>query len=310
MAVSHDGGSTWKMTGAVMWASAPTTREQVVSTSTDHVWAAQPAGPLLETRDGGRHWNAQPVPTPVEQLTVAGGTVWTLSCAAVGVQATNSCTPVVEQQSASGGGWRRLALPVTSVLLGAHLHVVTPTTAVVSATLAGAAPGSAGQLVTTSDGGVHWTVQPLPTGPNNWCNGDTPTFAAGSATTWWLLCNGSAAAGSSEKAVLQSTDGGSAWTTVSEVPNLQTPLPAGSLTAADTNNLSTASPTLLWLASSNQLTESTDGGHHWQPVPSVKLHGQGIQATFDVYSPTRAWMLAPLTALWSTTDGTTWRQVP
>lgn len=310
MAVSHDGGSTWKMTGTVMWASAPTTREQVVSTSTDHVWASQPDGPLLETRDGGRHWSAQPVPTPVEQLASAGGTIWTLSCPAVGAQATNSCTPVVEQQSTTGGAWRRLALPITSVLLLPRLHVVAPTTAVVSATLTGAAPGSAGRLVTTTDVGAHWTVQPLPTDPNDWCNAGNASFAAGSATTWWLLCNGSGAAGSTEKAILQSTDRGSTWTTVSEVPNLQTPLPAGSLTTADTNNLSAASPTLLWLASADQLTESTDSGRLWRPVPSVKLHGQGTLATFDVCSPTLAWVLAPLTALWSTTDGTTWRQVP
>ncbi len=306
MAVSHDGGATWKLSGSVLWASAPTTGDQVVGTSAQHAWASEADGPLVETQDGGRHWTSQPVPTPVEDLAIAGDTVWALSCPPRSAQ-TNTCAPVVEQQLMGGGAWRRLPLPASSTLLEPRLHLVTSTTAVIVATLAGVAPGSAGRLLVTTDSGRHWAAQLLPRGPINWCNADATAFAAGSATTWWLLCNGSAAAGSSQKALLRTTDAGGTWTTVAEVPDLQSPLPAGSLTAADTNDVSAASPTLLWLATADRLTESTDGGQRWQTVASVQFDGRGTEAVFDVYSPTRAWVLAARTALWSTTDGTTWR---
>jgi photosystem II stability/assembly factor-like uncharacterized protein len=312
MAVSHDSGLTWKTTGNVLWKEAPlaqVAKEHVVAVSSQHVWASQPDGPLLETQDGGRQWETEPVPTPVDQLAVVGNTVWTLSCTAVGVQATSTCTPVVEQQSVEGGPWRRLALPITSAFLRPTLDVVTPTTAVIFATPNGAAPGSAGRLVVTTDGGAQWSAQPLPTVPNNWCNAGGTSFTAGSATTWWLLCNGSAAAGSSQKALLQSTDGGGTWTTVAEVPDLQALRSPGSLTRADTTNVDAASPSLLWLASDIQLTESTDGGSHWRTVPTVQLGGGGTVASFDVYSPNRAWLLEPFDALWSTTDGTTWSKL-
>lgn len=306
MAVTRDGGATWTKTGSVLWRRASPYLEHVVATSTRHVWASQPDGPLLETTDGGRAWEAQPVPTPVDQMALVGGTVWVLSCTAVD-QRTNTCTPVVAQQSVGGGPWHRRTLPTGPVFLDPTLDVVTPATAVVLA-VRGPAPAVAGRMLVTTDGGRQWTARPVPTGPDDWCDvGGGTTFTAGSATTWWLLCNGGAAAGSSAKALLETTDGGATWTTVADVANLQTPLPAGSLTTADADDVDAASPSLLWFATADFLTESTDGGRRWQDVPTVQLDGGGDLASFDVTSPTRAWLLDPGVGLWSTADGTTWR---
>lgn len=308
MVVSHDGGSSWTATRGVLWRHAPPFLERLVATSPRHVWASQPDGSLLETYDGGRRWQIQPVPTPVDQLARAGGSVWALSCPAVNEQA-DVCTPVVEQQSVDGGPWRQLSLPVGSVHGVPALDVVTPSTAVVLANVVGVPVASEGRLVVTTDAGRSWTAQAVPRGPGSWCTGGAgTTFVAGNAATWWLWCNGPGAASSSVKALLRSTDSGRMWTTVSEVPSLQALPVSRSLTRADTSNVAAASPRLLWAASANVLTESTDGGRQWRHVPAVHLRS-GDLASFDTWSPTRSWLLDPGSGLWSTTDGTTWHRL-
>jgi photosystem II stability/assembly factor-like uncharacterized protein len=63
---------------------------------------------------------------------------------------------------------------------------------------------------------------------------------------------------------------------------------------------------MLWLATPNTVTGSTDGAVTWS---QSLVNPQGTFGQFDAQSSTQAWLLAPDAGLWHTTDGTTWRPV-
>jgi hypothetical protein len=70
--------------------------------------------------------------------------------------------------------------------------------------------------------------------------------------------------------------------------------------------IAAGSPEVLWLATPNTVTESTDGGVTWS---QSLFNPQGTFGQFDVLSSTHAWLLAPGAGRWHTADGTTWRPV-
>jgi len=105
---------------------------------------------------------------------------------------------------------------------------------------------------------------------------------------------------------MRSVDAGHTWTVAAWVPSLSAPARPGSLARQDAVTIAAGSPEVLWLATPNTVTESTDGGVTWsQPL----VNPQGTFGQFDAQSSTHAWLLAPDAGLWHTTDGTTWRPV-
>jgi photosystem II stability/assembly factor-like uncharacterized protein len=136
--------------------------------------------------------------------------------------------------------------------------------------------------------------------------GVSPLFTAAGPRDWWLLCNGGAAAGSSTKALMRSVDAGQSWTVAASIPSLAAPVRPGSLARQDAAAIAAGSAGVLWLATPNTLTLSTDGGVTWT---QSAFNPQGTFGQFDVQSSTHAWLLAPNAGLWRTTDGTTWRPV-
>ena len=64
---------------------------------------------------------------------------------------------------------------------------------------------------------------------------------------------------------------------------------------------------LLWIATINVLSVSTDGGRLWSVVPVVNTGGSVVQ--FDVLPGVAAWLLAPDAGLWQTVNGTSWHAV-
>jgi hypothetical protein len=170
--------------------------------------------------------------------------------------------------------------------------------------LVAAAGDSPGTLVSTANAGQTWSLEATPSGPGDLCTSDIGLATAG-PIDWWLLCNGQAAAGSSTKALMHTLDAGQLWTTVSSVTSLLAPFQPGSVTTGGVTAIAAGSPSQLWLAWVNGLDESTDGGATWTTVSGVNL--EGAYGSFDVWSASRAWLLAPGEGLWATTDGTTWR---
>lgn len=74
---------------------------------------------------------------------------------------------------------------------------------------------------------------------------------------------------------------------------------------AEPSALAAGSPTRLWLSLTNGLAESNDSGRQWTDVPHAFDPG-GWSTVIDVFDPEHAWVLAPGTGLWRTTDGLLW----
>lgn len=91
---------------------------------------------------------------------------------------------------------------------------------------------------------------------------------------------------------------------ISQVTSLTAPPRPGAITLQEPGAMAAGSPKRLWLAALNNLYESGDGGARWSRVPGPDP--QGSPASFDVLSPTRAWLLAAGQGLWRTTDGRHW----
>jgi hypothetical protein len=56
-----------------------------------------------------------------------------------------------------------------------------------------------------------------------------------------------------------------------------------------------------------RLAVSSDGGVRWAPIRAV--NPQGAAASFDVFSPHQAWVLATGAGLWGTSNGTHWHRI-
>ena len=170
---------------------------------------------------------------------------------------------------------------------------------------AGRAP--APEVLISSDTGRTWMTMRAPSWDHTPC-----TFGGSLATaaphTFWLLCLGGAAAGSSTKGLLRTTDMGRTWSIMSAAPSLTRPPPPGAISLAEPSSLAAGSPTRLWLALTNGLTESDDAGRRWTAVGTVRNLG-GWSSTLSVLNARHAWLLAAGAGLWRTTDGAHWQPV-
>jgi len=305
LAVSDDGGLHWVTTGSVLpdTTSSAYPPVQVAAVAGPDVWVVSDTGVMLQTRDGGTTWARLRVPAPVVAAASAGGWLWVLSCPAV---SGSACRPLVERMRLPGGPWTRTGLVTPDLATppaqqGTQLVVSSGRAAAVA--VSGPHPTLAG----TADGGTHWSTRPLPAGWSRLCEPDyIGSLVTAEPDDWWLLCGGEPAAGSSTKALFRSTDGGRTWTVVSALASLSGPARPGSLPGEDGATIAAASPDLLWIATINSLSVSTDGGAFWS---MIQVNPLGYPGQFDVLSGTAAWLLAPGAGLWQTTNGTTWQEL-
>lgn len=299
LAVTEDGGRHWvTQMGVIPAIGQSPVIEQVVAASVRQLWAVSNRGKLLATTDGGATWAVQRLPARVVELADAGGSLWALACPRVTGLA---CRPVLERMVPPAGQWRRVPLPRLLSGLDPKLALPSPRRAVL---LAPAHAKSPAVLAITRDGGGHWAVRPAPRGPGGLCESYVGITTAGPGR-WWLLCTGGAAAGRSTKALMRTSDAGRTWTVVAAATSLNAPARPGSLPYENAVSIAAGSPRRLWITTPNGLAESSNAGVTWASVPGVRP--QGTFATLDVWSAAAAWMLAPGTGLWHTTDGTTWR---
>jgi len=286
LAVSRDGGRHWATEGSGLpGAGRP---EQLVATSTSRAWAVVGAGRLISTADGGANWTPDTPPSRAIALARSGRTLWMIECLG---GSDSSCWSVLLRKSLPNG-----ALTISSPKLAPK-----PTPELAFAGGRRVAISEGGNLVIISGRGRRFVTLSDPLWMGRPCQAGA--FAA-AGPSWWLLCLGGAAAGSSEKALLDTTDGGRIWTTASQVTSLTASPSPGAITLEEPQAMAAAAPDRLWLAAENNLYQSADGGATWIRVPGPDL--QGSPAAFDVLSATHAWLLAPGHGLWRTTDGRHW----
>ena len=306
LAVSSDGGREWVTRGHVLGSGGPGPGlEQVAAASTWQVWALTDSGRLLETRNGGRSWRPLPLPGPVVDIAQAGATLWALSCPR---RTSSWCRPVLERLASPRAAWQRLPVPRLRSGFYKLLDAVSARAAVFLISHNGSARAD---LVSTSDGGQQWAVRPAPGGPpvtrgrGRVCDIYAGITHAG-PDRWWLMCNGSGAGGACPEALMASTDAGRTWRTIAVVPRIHAIKP-GSLPGTEVLAIVAGSARRLWLATANGMAQSADGGARWAPIRAGNPLGAG--SWFDVFSPRRAWALAPGTGLWGTSNGTAWHRI-
>ena len=285
LAISRDGGRDWVTEGTPL--AGDSRVEHLIATSTQDAWAAVGNGRLMSTTDGGTTWAAETPRGQTVALARAGRTLWMLEC----FGPADTCFSVLLRKALPDGVWTlsstKLAHGISAALAEAGAATI-----LVSA-------GS--QIVIVRDSGRRFTELSDPT----WMG--QPCFPAGLAAAghgWWLICLGGAAAGSSAKVLFHTTDGGARWSIVSQVRSLTAPPQPGAITREEPDALVAASPSRLWLAALNNLFVSTDGGARWSRIRGPDP--QGYPASFDVLSPTHAWLLAAGQGVWRTTDGRHW----
>jgi hypothetical protein len=303
LAVTRDGGHRWVTAGRALPSAVPeSAAEQIAAVFGGHVWALV-GEKLYEIGDGGSAWSAVPLPGRVASADAVGGRLWALLCPMTGQIA---CRPEVYQMTIPAGTWTREPLPVSSASVDPQLAVASARDAVVVTNPA--VPDRNPVLISTTDGGAHWTVLAVPPGPAHMCQELPVTFTAADAEDWWLRCTGAAGAGSTTAALLRSTDAVRTWTTRSAVTALDRPVPERLRPiTAESDGVAAGSSRRVWLALDNGLAESADGGKSWT-LTAGAAQGSGW-TSFDVWSATRAWLLDPGNGLWQTTDGTTWHTV-
>jgi hypothetical protein len=301
LAVSGDGGRRWVTRGQVIpGGGANPGFEQVAATSARQAWALTDSGHLLESGNAGVTWTPQPLPAPVVDIAQAGAILWALSCPP---STQLSCRPVVERLASPNGVWRRLPVPR---LRSGPYHLLDALSARAAVFLV-SHPGSArADLASTSDAGQHWVLRPAPRGRGHLCDIYTGITST-SPGNWWLICNGSGAGGSSPKALMATVNAGLTWHTIAAVTSILTTPKPGSLPYQEVLTIAAGTTGRLWVVTSNQLAQSTDGGATWALVPGPDP--QGTPSMFDVFSPRRAWLLAAGSGLWGTSNGTTWHPI-
>jgi hypothetical protein len=307
LAVSSDGGQEWVTRGRVLAGGGPDPGfEQIAAASAQQVWALTDSGHLLATRNGGQTWTPQPLPAPVVDIAQAGTTLWALACPR---RTSSWCRPVAERLASPQAAWHRL--PVPPLRAGSY-QLLDAVSARAAVFLISHDASARADLVSTSDAGQQWAVRPAPRGPRvTHGRGHVCDIYAGITNVgpdrWWLMCNGSGAMGRSPEALMASTDEGRSWRTIAVVPSIYSVSKPGSLPGTEVFTIVAGSASRLWLSIADGMAQSTDGGARWAVIRAGSLLGMG--SSFDVFSPRRAWALAPGTGLWGTSNGTAWHRI-
>jgi hypothetical protein len=310
LAQTNDGGRSWRITGQpipVGPGTDGTSVEQLTGSSSQRLWALVGRGRLVATTDGGSHWRVQALPGPAVEVATSAGFVWAMSCPhAASPTSPLACRPELWRASDHSRGWSPLKLPRVTAQ-GAFNVGFAVASSNVTIVLAEASRRPTGELLTSHDLGLRWTMRRAPRWDHNKCdNPMVPTAAA--PQTFWILCLGNGAAGSSTKGLLRSSDAGRTWATVSAASSLTARPRPGSIPLEEPSDLAAGSQARLWLSLTNGLVESNDGGRRWNDVPQAFDRG-GWASVADALDASHAWLLAAGAGLWRTDDGLHWRAV-
>jgi len=261
--VTHDGGATWLQTDLM---------EQVVALSANgtSAWAAvqfncaKPLCPLrLATTADGQHWSV-----PARQPTLVGPEAqfvrvsaeigWVLSWRQVLGGAPSSLAVTHD----GGDTWQTLTTPCApATSLEDRMAALDDRTIWV---VCGGGPSEAGnqqkQLITSTDGGLHWNYPPNP--PEG---GNLQSLALSGPTsgvTGWLAA--------AHGPLYVTIDRGRTWSPA-DTRGVRVDLAgSGAIEVIFTD------PLHGWAATSDEIFRTTDGGGHWSGVPAEALEGDTL----------------------------------
>jgi len=198
------------------------------------------------------------------------------------VVGSNQSGPVIYASKDGGTSWRLQQTPAGFVQPD---HVAFGTNN--NGWSLGQDQGSNSAVIGTSDGGRHWTTDPIPAGVSL-----TAIAAIGSSDVWAVGSNTSGGA-----AVIASVDGGMTW-------GMQT-LPAGLGALQDASFVDALHG---WAAGQDTagngaVASTSDGGATWQQL-TVPTSDPFNSVSFA--SDSIGWVLGPSGVLWTTDGGATW----
>jgi hypothetical protein len=311
LAGTNDYGQSW------FGVSAPRTGQpdgtsgvgQLRFLNTHDGWAFGPQ--LWMTDDGGAGWKQEPTDgMRVTDLETAGNRAFALfaSCTGSSPEFGAQCSRFSLYTSVAGSDqWQRVPgltanLPqakngqpgsASLVLAGSYGYLLAPSGELFSGPLTGAA----------------WTIADVqaPCAPGSPGPGGQPTGAllAAGSNQLFLVCNGAAsAAGNSQtKTVMQSSNGGTTWSTAGDAPS-----------AGIATSVAAAQGNLVMLATSSGLYRSGNGGTSWQPAETSPPGAAAGQPGFSYVGMTSSTNGVALPAdpglheLFTTTNGgSTWQ---
>ena len=302
LALTRDGGRTWRVTGASLPASngdfSPEATPTMVFSSKRIGWV-NGGGVLVMTRDAGLSWTRVPLGGWVATISRSGSSLWAFvaPCNAN----PNACSYRLEATTINSTTFHEIAL-LPSALGNFDPLVVTrlsPDRALVSVGQMGAKPA-----ILTTDAGRRWTTVRT-------CAQSgfvAVAFGTTAPSDAWVLCFGGASMSSSVKTIERSADGGRTWTIVAADRSLSG-TPPSPVPSPDGTVLAVPSATTMWMATLNWLYGSRDGGKRWFWVHGASFDDAGSFASFSFVNDWDGWLLAAGSALWRTTDGRSWHSV-
>jgi photosystem II stability/assembly factor-like uncharacterized protein len=310
LAVTSDGGQTWRTTGKLPANFHPgaTYALQLAfwNPNEGYVQSTDPPETLF-TDDAGRTWSSLRTSGWPTALSLAGSSLWIVSefCPAPLLPPDGLCpsrlltyplghlTPASETPIPTKG--IRASQGISASTRAATLFDrLGPASAVVEE----GGEGSPSSLLLTSDSGRHWKVLSNP------CEGLVPTgLVAPSRTHWYLYCQLDGGMHQGRTVLYATTDQGTNWTLVAEGspegPNRGNigPEMAFDLTISGNGRV-------LWLLGTvDGVASSTDGGRDWT-VAGIATGGYDTELA--TAKPTYAWLPLSGYGLYRTTNGTTW----
>jgi photosystem II stability/assembly factor-like uncharacterized protein len=336
LAVTDDGGDTWRVVDDALPADLPAQLEFADATH-GYLWGGTPSAagtvPLWVTADGGRTWRQAPVGPVVSDVSAIGSNVW----AVVGTRPISSLPgsgtypATVEISNDNGLTWHPTATPPVSEEPGLsvadqdlELARITPSRAYVLsfAPARSADATSVGQLGYTPDGGQTWQTRPDPCPPYFDVGQE---MAASGTEDLWMVCGSEPSSGSQAKALYRSSDGGLHWalTAAANAPVLSgnQSLPAGGGLPVDGyvspyslghENLAVLTPGSAWLFPDRSgVFATTDGGRTWSAVSGLSKAGLvgGGSGNIVFVDADHGWVCEIGAGLWRTTDGVHWQHL-
>jgi photosystem II stability/assembly factor-like uncharacterized protein len=212
MAATTDGGASWSRVPSPNEGSA-SSRFRLRASRAGELWMfdvpGSPLNPsaLWESPDGGVTWFRISGLARISDVAVGPTTAWAVTDAC-DITATNCVTAIVRSND-HGASWQRVETPATLLHErdSAQLVVLDDEHVIV---LTQRSEAEAHDIVSTDDGGRHWTTLASVTQ----CFGFLAQIAAVDARQLWLACHGNPATAMEGRLIARSDDGGHSWRVV------------------------------------------------------------------------------------------------
>jgi hypothetical protein len=305
--VSHDGGRTWRTTGrALPTVVAPRLLgADIVYSTAERGWV-EAAGALAYTGDGGRSWRV--LRGAGEALDLVPGTGGSADALVARENTGRAEVLVLSDNGAVTGHTRVVRVSPASVLSGAQLVVGPGGVLFVSW-------GNSNRVATlrTVRGTWSWTAPACPASlPGALLDPGGASLLVTGAKTLTAICGYGVGMDHQAKLVRSSSDGGRSWRAEASLKDPFGPDKSG-LPRQDLMATAVGPAGTFYMATTNELALSRDGGRHWSPLDlaaSAKDLPQGPYGYGCSFVGARhGWLLLVGEALLHTVDGRLWSPV-